>query len=175
MAVLEKPSRLKDILDGIESTLEGNVRYYNSTLHGLPHLREVALLAGKIALESGTDIESVMVAGFLHDVARKNDYGGNQHALDSAKMARPLIMELYPHLDVEKICYAIECHADGLTTKDPIVGAVWDADRLTLKRLGRTINRKKISTKAAINILDQDHIDIINKIKNSDWPTVNAR
>ncbi len=119
---------------------------YLSNLHGLQHLREVAYLAGRIALEMGTDIESAMVAGFLHDCARVDDLGGNEHAHDSAKMARPIIKEEFPLLDADAICDAIYRHADGETSTDPLAGALWDADRLTLQRLGHNVRTKLLST-----------------------------
>ena len=120
------------ILQEVESRLAGRLEYFDSYLHGLGHLREVAMLAGQIAAESGADAETAMVAGFLHDCARVNDGGGNPHALDSARIARTLVKELWPHLDADKICHAIAAHANGMISNDPIVGAVWDADRLTL-------------------------------------------
>lgn len=120
--------------------------YYDSWLHGLAHLREVALLAGLIATEMGTDVESAMVAGFLHDCGRQDDGGGNQHAIDSARLAADLLRDQFPHLDATHICDAIRRHADGQITADPLAGAVWDADRLTLERLGKQVCADKLST-----------------------------
>jgi putative nucleotidyltransferase with HDIG domain len=119
----------------------------------LSHLREVAILAGRIAAESDVDVETAMVAGFLHDCGRMNDGGGNVHAIDSATLTRPLLTQLFPHLDTEKVCQAIAAHADGSTTDDLLVGALWDADRLTLERLGRTVREDLLSTPASKRIL----------------------
>jgi len=146
-------SDLQEILSRIEATLRGKLRYFDSDLHGLSHLREVAILAGQIAAESGIDVEVAMVAGFPHDCGRVNDGGGNEHAIDSARLARRLLMQLFPHLDADKICQAIASHADGLTTDDILVGALWDADRLTLVRLGRTVREDLLSTPAARRML----------------------
>ena len=118
-------------------------------LHGLPHLREVSLLAGYIASQSGADVESAMVAGFLHDCERKDDGGGNRHAHDSARAARAILRKHFPHLDTDTICEAIRRHADGEVTDDPIAGALWDADRLTLERLGYRVRRDLLSTAVA--------------------------
>ena len=144
---------LHGILSGIEAKLDGKLRYYHSELHGLSHLREVALWAGRIAVESGVDVESAMVAGLLHDCGRMNDDGGNMHAIDSAELARPLIKQIYPHLDADRICQAIVAHADGTTTTDPLAGALWDADRLTLERLGETVREDLLSTPVAKRML----------------------
>jgi uncharacterized protein len=146
---------LQGILSRIEARLGGKLRYYHSELHGLSHLREVAMLAGKIAAESGVDVEAAMVAGFLHDCGRVDDGGGNQHALDSAALAGPVLRELFPHLDARRICQAIAAHADGTTTDDLLAGALWDADRLTLERLGRTVREGLLSTPAARQMLKE--------------------
>jgi len=82
-------------------------------LHGIDHLRRVAILSGRLAVAVGEDVESAVVMGFLHDSARRNDGGGNGHAHDSAVLARELIERFYPHLDVDRICEAIAGHADG--------------------------------------------------------------
>ena len=146
-------SDLQGLLDQIEAKLSGRLRYYDSELHGLSHLREVALLAGRIAAESGVDVETAVVMGFLHDCGRTNDGGGNGHAIDSAKLARPLLKQLFPHLDADRACRAIAGHADGSTTDDLLVGSLWDADRLTLERLGRTVREDLLSTPAAKRML----------------------
>jgi uncharacterized protein len=137
---------LRERLRHIEACCHGRLRYYDSDLHGLAHLREVALLAGRIALEMGEDPEAAMVAGFLHDCARQDDGGGNWHALDSAEIARPLLAACFPHLDADRICEAIERHADGDVTDDPLPGAIWDADRLSLARMGRRVRYGLLST-----------------------------
>lgn len=154
--------RGKDMTDGIEERLRqieercrGRLHYYDSELHGLGHLREVALLAGQIAAEAGVDVEAAMVAGFLHDCGRVNDGGGWQHALDSAKLARPLLAACFPHLDAGRICEAIERHADGDVTGDSLMGAVWDADRLTLVRLGDEVREERLSTPAGKRLARQ--------------------
>ena len=141
-------AELPKMLAEIETRLAGWIEYYDSDLHGIGHLREVALLAGQIAAEADIDVEAAMVAGFLHDCARVDDGGGNWHALSSAQLARPLLEQYFPRLDAEKICCAIAAHADGTTSTDPLVGALWDADRLTLTRLMRPVSLSLLSTDA---------------------------
>lgn len=157
------------MLDEIEAKLQGHVHYYNSTIHGISHLREVSLLAGELAPPEFK--KAAMIAGFLHDIGRKNDFGGRQHAIDSAIIARPLIANIWPQCDIEKICYAIEHHADGLTTCDPLIGSIWDADRLTLSRLGCKINTKLLSTPAAKNYLSSRRASILHTINDGSFPT----
>ena len=77
-----------------------------------------------------------------------NDGGGNRHALDSACLARTILQAHFPHLDADRLCDAIRRHADGQVTDAPVAGAVWDADRLTLERLGYQIREELLSTGA---------------------------
>lgn len=142
-------------LRSIEAACSGRLRYYDSDLHGLGHLREVALLAGRIAVEAGADVEAAMVAGFLHDCGRMDDGGGRRHAVDSAALARPILAACFPHLDAGRICEAIERHPDGEVTDDPLIGAIWDADRLTLVRLGYDIREDRLSTAAGRRLAQQ--------------------
>jgi len=118
-------------------------------IHGFPHLERVAILSGRLADALGEDVESAVVMGFLHDSARRDDRGGPGHAHDSAVLARRLLGRFYPDMDADRICDAIERHADGETTADPLTACLWDADRLELKRLGRTIDTDLLSTEAA--------------------------
>ena len=118
-------------------------------LHGISHLRRVAILSGRLANAVGEDVESAIVMGFLHDCARRNDKNDIDHARDSEVLARGLIERFYSHLDVDRICEAIAGHADGDVTSDPFTGCLWDADRLELKRIGRTIDLDLLSTKVA--------------------------
>ncbi len=118
-------------------------------IHGMPHLRQVALTAGRLAVLVGCDVESAVVAGFLHDCARVHDGGGNRHAHDSAVLARRLLKTFYPHLDAPRLCEAIARHADGRTTDDPLAACLWDADRLDLCRLGIEADPRLLSTRAA--------------------------
>jgi putative nucleotidyltransferase with HDIG domain len=137
------------ILKKIETLFDGSIKYYDSPIHGIDHLRQVSVLAGVIALHCGADVETAMIAGFLHDIGRTNDLGGNQHALDSAVIARPLLLNLCPHIAVDRVCDAIARHADGLITDDPLAAALWDADRLALRRLGRVVREDLLSTEIA--------------------------
>ena len=139
---------LRAVLERIERTCRPHMRYHNSWLHGLGHLREVALLAGRIAAMEGLDVEAAMVGGYLHDCGREDDAAGNSHAIVSARLAREIMAAAFAHLDAGRICRAIERHADGLVTPDPLEGAIWDADRLTLPRAGHVVKLELLSTSA---------------------------
>ena len=121
----------------------------NLGIHGIPHLRRVSFIAGRIANFYGENVESAVVAGFLHDCARTDDGGGKRHAYDSAVLAKRVLAQFYPHLDSARICKCIELHTDGKITTDRLLGSVWDADRLDLSRLGYKIIPELLSTDTA--------------------------
>ena len=88
----------------------------------------------RFAAEVGADTEAAVVAGFLHDCGRLDDGGGNWHACESARLARPILETCFPGLDAGVILEAIAHHANGDVTSDSLVSAVWDADRLPARK-----------------------------------------
>ena len=139
-------AELERILASLMRRLDGQFRPLASVLHGRDHLEEVAILAGAIAAEMGEDAAPAMLAGLLHDAAREDDGPGNAHALASAELARRILPEQFPEMPAERIASAIAAHADGLVTDDPLAGALWDADRLTIGRAGFRLNVELFST-----------------------------
>lgn len=77
----------------------------------------------------------------FHDSQRKTDFSEPLHG--------PLAAESAAHYGFEDIQlrYALAFHDRGWRTSDPIVGIVWDADRLELRRLDIEINPKLMNTK----------------------------
>jgi uncharacterized protein len=117
-------------------------------LHGLSHIKRVVENTKIIAkAECPQNFDDAVIGAYLHDIGRVDDSASNEHALRGIEIARRLLKEHWPHLDSKRILLAIETHADGLTTKDPIIGAIWDADRLDISRDGRIVNPELLSTK----------------------------
>lgn len=135
-----------DLINKINHTCEGLCVSSSTNIHGLHHLCRVAYLAGRFAASMHTCVESAVVGGYLHDCARQDDGDGNAHAHDSANLACQIMKSYYFHLDIERICSGIYCHADGTTTADPLIGCIWDADRIDLTRLGIEVNEEFLST-----------------------------
>jgi len=144
-----KKDKIADMVKNAEDLLAPFCTCRGLGLHGVSHLRRVAILSGRFAVAVGEDVESAVVVGFLHDCARKKDGNDLEHAHDSAVLARKLIERFFPHLDVDRICDAIEGHAEGEVTTEPLAACLWDADRLELKRIGRTIDIDLLSTEVA--------------------------
>ena len=93
------------------------------------------------------------MGAYLHDIGRIDDRGGNEHALRGFEVSKQLLTKHWPQLNHKKILKAIEEHADELITKDPLIGSIWDADRLDLTRLNIQINPELLSTKTAKKLL----------------------
>lgn len=144
--------------------------FFDSELHGPAHWARVhrfgVLLADHMNL-SERALQCVEVFGWVHDLARVDDGGGNQHAIDGAEHAFAVVPELFPVLTEDQlllVSQAIQYHSDGLTsdgayfqglldvrgwTEDELidtVGACWDADRLDLLRLGVRPSGRYMST-----------------------------
>lgn len=125
-------------------------------LHGFGHIERVVEYAKLIAKkECPGKYEDIIVGAYLHDVGRIDDSENNEHALKSAEIAEFLISRHWPWLDKKKIVEAIKYHADGDVTDDHVIGAIWDADRLDLDRIGKVIDCNLLSTKTAKKILSK--------------------
>jgi uncharacterized protein len=153
---MTKKSRLK-LVNKVYLKLRDEMPYHSGDYHGLPHLREVAIIAAYIADKLKINVEAAVVAGWLHDCERKDDGKGEGHAHYSAMTAKTLIEKHFPHLDSDEICLAIWLHTDGLVTDDPLMGTLWDADRLTLGRFGHRIDGELISTEPGHKLSDDPY------------------
>lgn len=119
-------------------------------LHGIEHVRKAAENARILAGAECPDFyDDAVLGAYLHDIGRTEDGAGNLHAISGAKIAEKMLKKHWSHLDCERIVYAIRYHADGLVSDDPLVGAIWDADRLELGRVGIPMSAVKFSTKTA--------------------------
>ena len=110
---------------------------------------------GKILAEKeGAEIEIVLVASLLHDIAKLSDKSRNvEHGRIGAKMVRPFLREIgYSEADTENICYAISAHVDGKadfehphTLEAKVVSDADKIDRFSNYRttlaLGKSVNK----------------------------------
>lgn len=151
--------------------------FFDSHLHGPAHWVRVhrfgLILADNMNLEE-SQARCVEVFAWTHDLARVDDGGGNQHALDGAAHAFPVMDALFDDLNAAErqlVSAAIRHHSDGMTadeayfqgvldiegwTEDELVetvAACWDADRLDLLRLGVPPNARYMSTECWRDVL----------------------
>ena len=116
--------------------------------HGAEHAFGVANFGSILARqECPRFVKDVVVGCFFHDIGRTDDRGGNIHAVLGSDIARPIIKKHWKNLNLNKILYAIKHHADGKISRDKIVACIWDADRLSLVRLGAKLDLAMMSTR----------------------------
>jgi uncharacterized protein len=132
-----------------------------SQIHGPAHWARVqrfgALLAETEDLPPAART-CVEVFAQIHDLAREDDGGGNQHAIDGAFYMDEVVSAVFDgqlsHDQIETIRAAIRYHSDGTVAQQAsedglfeglewprdllvrTVGCCWDADRIDLLRVG---------------------------------------
>ena len=124
-----------------------------SRWHGEAHWRGV-LAAGVRLVERGCSADPAVLTAFalLHDSQRRSESHDPRHGERAADLADRLHDDALLALDNEqreKLRAALVDHDRGLTSTDTTIGACWDADRLTLGRVGITPDPALLSTAAA--------------------------
>ncbi|MCS7130620.1 MAG: HD domain-containing protein [Archaeoglobaceae archaeon] len=97
--------------------------------HGYEHVQRVMKLAKFIAEREGANLEVVLKAVELHDLARDKE----NHALESAKLARKILREKgYSNDFIEAVAHAIEAHSYSAKIEPRTLEAkvLSDADKL---------------------------------------------
>jgi uncharacterized protein len=120
------------------------------SLHGPQHWHCVARVGARVVERTpGADLQVLRAFALLHDVGRFSD----SHDPEHGKRGRVIAEHFLPALSLDegqaaRLLEAIENHADGLTSPDPVIGACWDADRLDLGRVGTLARLQLMSTAA---------------------------
>ena len=132
---------------------------FSSAKHGLDHAVVTAELARLLAEKECPDYSfDAAIGGCFHDIGRVNDQAdGDRHAFRSSQIAEKIIVKHWKDLRLKEIIFAIRHHADGKVTNNKLIGCIWDADRLSLSRLGIKVNKSFLSTKTA-----KRYADIVN-------------
>lgn len=113
----------------------GRMRWYpwHSADYRFNHTLNVLTLAEEIAVEEGADIDIVRVAALFHDVA-KLDADQDVHAEEGARVANQYLQTRgnYPESFIERVCSAIERHANqgSVGDLDPETQTLIEADLL---------------------------------------------
>ncbi|MHA1481550.1 MAG: HD domain-containing protein [Candidatus Thorarchaeota archaeon] len=98
------------------------------------HVREVVRIAKHLALETGAQMEVVVIASWLHDISKLGMGNVPNHGKASAVIARHILVEQGVELDIiNEVCDAIIKHV-GLTLEKPLspieAQIVWEADKI---------------------------------------------
>ena len=125
-----------------------------SAWHGEAHWRCVAATGLALgASVDGVDWALVFCFGLLHDTRRENEAHDPGHGPRAAELAAELRAEGVLSLDdgrFEALAEALRHHSDGHVSRNPTIGACWDADRLHLPRVAIVPDPALLSTPAAV-------------------------
>lgn len=130
----------------------------DSPWHGVAHALGVAA-AGVRLLDEGCSADPAVLLAFamVHDARRDGEGHDPEHGAHAAAYVRGLRPDEHrltaAQLDVLE--HALTEHDQGGVSPDETVGACWDADRLTLRRLGATPDPALLSTPAGRALADR--------------------
>lgn len=122
--------------------------------HGPGHWLRVMRNGREIADRTpGADRLVVDLFALLHDCQRQSDGPDPEHGARAALFAEGLVQRGMLRLDRDRLRVlmgACEAHDRGMVTRDPTIGACWDADRFDLHRIGVWPHVDFMSTAAAM-------------------------
>ena len=110
-----------------------------SMFHGEDHWRKVASIGLDLAARTpGCDPTVVVLFAVLHDAQRVGDDQDPPHGARGAALARSLDLGRFGFSGEQLALVEAACrdHTGGGLSDDPTIGTCWDADRLTLWRVG---------------------------------------
>ncbi|MCF2137002.1 MAG: HD domain-containing protein [Candidatus Thorarchaeota archaeon] len=98
------------------------------------HVASVVATACYLAKEAGADMDVVLIAAWLHDVAKPGLGGPDDHGVEGAKIATQILTdEGIDSKMIERVTYAIRSHV-GLVRDTPLdtveAQVLWEADKL---------------------------------------------
>jgi uncharacterized protein len=123
------------------------------------------------------DRDVLLLFAATHDTQRHNEFSDPEHGERAAQLIRRLADEGRLALTAEqldRLLTALRDHDRGETTDDVTVGACWDADRLTLWRVGITPDHRFLSTGPARQV-DLDFVGFGHEIVHGpdlDWKNI---
>ena len=111
----------------------------DSVFHGEDHWRHVASIGLDLA-ERTPECDPIVVVLFavLHDARRIGDDDDPQHGARGAALVRSLDLGRFGFSAAQLALVETACrgHTGGALSGEPTIGTCWDADRLTLWRVG---------------------------------------
>jgi uncharacterized protein len=110
-----------------------------SVFHGEEHWRHVASIGLDLAARTqGCDPIVVILFAVLHDAQRIGDDHDPQHGARGAALAGSVDLAQFGVTAEQLALLEAACrdHTGGALSDDPTIGTCWDADRLTLWRVG---------------------------------------
>jgi uncharacterized protein len=138
-------------VEGVLALVRPHSTSLRSTFHGEDHWRHVASIGLDLA-ERTPECDPIVVVLFavLHDARRLGDESDPPHGARGAALARSLDLRRFGVSEEQLALTGTACegHTGGGVTDDATIGTCWDADRLTLWRVGTTPKARYMSTSA---------------------------
>ncbi len=138
-------------LERILSLVRPSATSLVSMFHGEEHWRHVASIGLDLAARTPScDPIVVVLFAVLHDAQRIGDDQDPPHGARGAALARSLDLGRFGFSSGQLALVEAACrdHTGGGLSDDPTIGACWDADRLTLWRVGIEPDARYMSTAA---------------------------
>ena len=146
--------------------------------HGERHWRDVARVGSVLCAEGvEADRDVLLLFAATHDTQRHNEFSDPVHGERAGELIRSLHGEGVIAIgdgQLDVLVEALVGHDRGLTSDQHTVGACWDADRMTLWRVGKTPDPKFFSTEAALRS-DFEFIELGKRIVDGpdlDWEEI---
>lgn len=128
LSTILKPEAIVEVLKGARKGI-----------HGVGHWFNVSRVGILLAEATGGDTTVALLFGFYHDCRRDSDGYDPLHG----ERASHLVLEHFhkgwvsiSQVQLDALVEACSGHSKGYRSRDPVVSACWDADRLDLPRVG---------------------------------------
>ncbi len=128
---------MEDKFEKIKNIVEKELN--ECSAHDINHVMRVYNLALNISEGEDVDLEVIKAAALLHDIGGKKEMedptGNTDHAVESAKMAKPILKELdFSDDKIKHICNCIISHRYRTVNKPKTKEAeiIFDADKLEI-------------------------------------------
>lgn len=122
-----------------------------SGIHGIAHWGRVLENGTRLAELTGANIRVVQLFALFHDSRRMNDNHDPEHGARGAALAGEVNGALFTLSPAELNLLQDACirHTKGFTEADITVQTCWDADRLDLPRVWKTVKPERLCTAPA--------------------------
>lgn len=126
--------------------------------HAEDHWKRVEHYGLWVGQHSGADLLVVRLFALFHDSQREEDSGDPEHGPRAAVYAAQLCGREFELAAEQLKLLQLACrdHTRGFTSRNPTIGACWDADRLDLDRVGARPRAEFMSTQMGAQLAGLD-------------------
>jgi len=115
-------------------------------VHGLGHWARVLDNGMKIAETNGANVKVIQAFALLHDCCRENEYGDSKHGFRAAQLICKYFKNSLNNFESYLLYEACSLHTQDRTHLNLTVRTCFDADRLSLPRVGIAVDPKQLCT-----------------------------